>query len=215
MTLELKTRTELVTDAIREMIMSGELTAGELLKQTKLAETLGVSRIPVRGALYQLEGEGLVVMETHKGATVTPISAREIEEIFDLRATLECKLLEQSMGFLSSEDVETAENILNQLDRAIYDNHDRAAIGVLNEAFHDQLYRGAALDLTADIVRTLNKKAQRYVRIHITHAGGYKTAQAEHHELLGLVKLGNKEGAVNFLRKHLEAAKIGLLKLTQ
>ena len=213
MVIEHKTRTELVADTIREMIISGELEASMLLKQTKLADMLGVSRIPIREALYQLEGEGLVSIETHKGATVTPISASEIAEIFDLRTTLECQLLQQSMKKPSQDHLKEAEKILDQLDIAIKEQNNRAALGKLNEAFHHQLYRGADLALTLDIVKNLNIKAQRYVRMHITHAGGYKTAQTEHRALLALVKVGDSKAATVYLKNHLQSAKEGLLKL--
>ena len=82
MSIEHKTRTQLVAEAIREKILSGEIKAGEPLRQAALAEELNVSRIPVREALLQLEAEGLVNFEAHKGATATQLSADQIDEIF-------------------------------------------------------------------------------------------------------------------------------------
>ncbi len=66
-----KTRTQLVEEAIRTQILKGELKTGQPLRQDALAKEFNVSRIPVREALVQLEAQGLVSFEPHKGATVT------------------------------------------------------------------------------------------------------------------------------------------------
>ena len=83
MALEFKTRTQVVVEAIRSQILSGQIKAGEPLRQAALAEQLNVSRIPIREALLQLEAEGLVKFEPHKGATATEISPELIDELFD------------------------------------------------------------------------------------------------------------------------------------
>ncbi len=104
MAIEHKTRTQLVAEAIREKILSGEIKAGEPLRQAALAAELNVSRIPVREALLQLEAEGLVNFEAHKGATATQLNSDQIDEIFDLRALLEAELLRHSITNLTPRD---------------------------------------------------------------------------------------------------------------
>src|SRR5699024_11854845 len=78
-----------VTTKLREVIMKGDFELGERLVQEEWARKLGVSRMPIREALRQLEVEGLVKLEPRKGAIVTPISSEDIEEIYQLRALLE------------------------------------------------------------------------------------------------------------------------------
>ncbi len=77
------------TDRIREMILGGELAPGERLRQDELAATLGVSTMPVREALRQLQAEGLVVFYPRKGAVVARLSVSEYEEIYRIREELE------------------------------------------------------------------------------------------------------------------------------
>jgi len=77
------------TDRIREMILGGQLAPGERLRQDELAATLGVSTMPVREALRQLQAEGLVVFYPRKGAVVARLSVSEYEEIFRIREELE------------------------------------------------------------------------------------------------------------------------------
>src|SRR5690348_3005760 len=105
-------------EAIRERILSGAYVEGEQLRQDALAAELGVSRIPVREALRQLEAEGLVTFSPHRGAVVSSFSVTEIEELFDLRAMLESDLLRRSVPHLTDEDFHRAAEILDDFEAA-------------------------------------------------------------------------------------------------
>ena len=104
-----KTRTQIVVEVLREKILSGAIVAGEALRQSALAEELNVSRIPVREALLQLEAEGLVKFEAHKGATATLLSAEQASELFELRAMIETDLLAKAIPNLREQDFVQAE----------------------------------------------------------------------------------------------------------
>ncbi|MCG7535828.1 GntR family transcriptional regulator [Pseudoalteromonas sp. OOF1S-7] len=202
-----KTRTQLVAEAIREKILSGEIKAGEPLRQAALADELNVSRIPVREALLQLEAEGLVNFEAHKGATVTRLSAEQIDEIFDLRAILEAELLSHSIESLTKRDLLEAEAILSDLEEATEAGDAQLATGKLNAEFHNKLYSRAERPQTRELVEVYSKNSERYVRMHILLAGGLKTAPEEHRTLLKLCYEKDTAGACEFLKKHITGAK--------
>ncbi|MCV6602558.1 MAG: GntR family transcriptional regulator, partial [Cohaesibacter sp.] len=84
-----RTTTHIVADEIRQRILNGELREGEQIRQEAIATELGVSRIPVREALRQLEAEGLITLVSHKGAEVTRLEPTEIAELFEVRVMLE------------------------------------------------------------------------------------------------------------------------------
>src|SRR6476661_212747 len=102
--LERSTAAAQVLDALRERILSGAISGGEQLRQERLAEELGVSRVPVREALNQLEAEGLVRLVSHKGAVVTRLSLDELREAYEIRAQLETWLLRLSLADLAEPD---------------------------------------------------------------------------------------------------------------
>ena len=210
-----KTRTQLVAEAIREKILSGEIKAGEPLRQATLAKELDVSRIPVREALLQLEAEGLVNFEAHKGATASDISAAQVDEVFELRALMEAELLKHSIPNLTDDNFAHAEEILVQLEAAMDKGDEKAATGELNTLFHNALYAGADRPQTAEIVSVLNKNSSRYVRVHILLAGGINTAPDEHRKLLELCKKRDNRSACNFLKKHILNAKTDIKALIQ
>ncbi|KZN40967.1 GntR family transcriptional regulator [Pseudoalteromonas luteoviolacea] len=202
-----KTRTQLVAEAIRDKILSGEIKAGEPLRQAALADELNVSRIPVREALLQLEAEGLVNFEAHKGATVTRLSAEQIDEIFDLRALLEAELLRHSIEKLTNRDLLEAEAILADLEEAMNAGDAQLATGKLNAEFHDKLYSRAERPQTKELVAVYSKNSERYVRMHILLAGGIVTAPEEHRTLLQLCREKDTDGACVYLQKHIKGAK--------
>ena len=82
-------KTDLVAALIRELVITGELAAGEQLRQRDLAQRFGVSQTPVREAMRRLESEGLLVCDTHRGFTVAAPELGPVEENFQIRAALE------------------------------------------------------------------------------------------------------------------------------
>jgi DNA-binding GntR family transcriptional regulator len=198
-----KTRTQLVVETLREKILSGEIKAGQALRQAALASELNVSRIPVREALLQLEGEGLVEFEPHKGASATALNSSQVDELFELRAMLEGDLLAASLPHISEERLQQAEVLLNRLDLALTEDNSVNTWSELNSDFHNCLYAGAARPQTQDLVNILNKNADRYIRMHLLWAGGIDKAGADHRELLAQCKLRSVAQAVSLLKAHI------------
>src|ERR1700734_13653 len=84
---------EVIAESLRQAIIDGQLGPGESLRQENLAKHYAVSRIPVREALRQLGSEGWIVLEPNRGARVSPLSAQEVREIYEIRASLEVTAL--------------------------------------------------------------------------------------------------------------------------
>ena len=203
MTIVYKTRTQLVVETLREKILSGEIKAGQPLRQAALAEELNVSRIPVREALLQLEAEGLVAFEPHKGATATELNAAQVDELFELRAMLEADLLAASLPNISEEMLTEATEILFKLDNALGKENAANTWSELNSSYHNCLYSGANRPQTQDLVNTLNKNADRYIRMHLLWAGGISKAGPEHNQLLEFCKSKDIDNAVALLKQHI------------
>ncbi len=125
--------------------MRGDFPEGEPLRQDALADELGVSRIPVREALRQLEAEGLVTFSPHRGAVVSSLSLNEIDELFELRAEIECDLLRRAIPVATREAFRAsdAKSSTNSATRS--EPGSRSRWGPLNWHFHAALYaRGSA-----------------------------------------------------------------------
>ncbi|SDK25721.1 DNA-binding transcriptional regulator, GntR family [Ferrimonas sediminum] len=210
-----KTRTQLVVEVLREKILSGDIKAGEPLRQSALAQELNVSRIPVREALLQLEAEGLVKFEAHKGATATELSVEQASELFELRALIEPDLLRKSIPNLTEKQLNHAEEVLVQLESAFRSENAINTWSELNTQFHACLYLGANRPQAMDVIKGLNTNSDRYIRLQLLLTGGIPRAETEHRELLELCRSGQVDAAATLLVNHILHAKDGVKKLVE
>lgn len=198
-----KTRTQMVADILREKILTGEIVAGEPLRQDAIAKEFNVSRIPVREALLQLEAQGLVLFEAHKGATATELSTAKIHELFELRALVECHVLENAIDNMTEEDFSTTEKILHAFEETVESGDRVETWSDLNYALHEALYKPAGLPQAMEVIQSLNIKADRYIRMQLLFTTGIDKADQEHKEILELCRKRDKEAASALLRKHI------------
>ncbi|MDX1283336.1 GntR family transcriptional regulator [Shewanella colwelliana] len=208
-----KTRTQVVVEVLREKILSGEIAAGEPLRQSALAEALNVSRIPVREALLQLEAEGLVKFEAHKGATATELSVEQVTELFELRALIETDLLAKAIPNITDELLEQAEGYLNELEAAFKEEDAVSSWSELNTKFHTCLYQAANRPHTLEVVHGLNTNCDRYIRLQLLLAGGIPRAAQDHRNLLDYCKTQQIDKAIVLLKDHILHAAAAIREL--
>ena len=167
---ERRTTQELVFDLLREAILSGKLRGGSRLVQDKIATELNVSRVPVREALLQLESEGLVRMEAHRGASVVWLSPEEIAELFDLRALLVTDAVRRAVPGLTDEQIERLEKI----ERREMRESNMAARARLTHAFYATLFEHLNRPRQVAMIDRLEREVERYLepleRPHLGHA---------------------------------------------
>ncbi len=197
-----RTTPEHVAEVLREAILRGVLRGGQQLQQDALAAQFGVSRIPVREALRQLEAQGLVTVYPHRGAVVSELSPEEVQEIYEIRVALECLALRFAIPHFTDEDLKRAREILDQLDEA--DEIPRWS--ELNSEFHSTLYRPAGRPHLLSLINTLRLNVDRYHRIYISLMHYKPTSQREHRRILAACRRRNTEAATGALERHLATA---------
>lgn len=200
------TRAEAAADEIRRRILSGQYVDGYQLRQDALANELGISRIPLREALVQLESEGLVKILPHKGAIVSELSIEELTELFELRALLEPTLVRKSVKKLSADDFKELDAILAEFSGELKAQaQDRW--GDLNTMLHQLLLSKADQPKTASIVASLLQQTDRYTRLQLSlSTASREIAEAEHRQLVDLCRKGDGRGAAALLKRHIEHA---------
>ncbi|HBN8602315.1 TPA: GntR family transcriptional regulator [Pseudomonas aeruginosa] len=192
----------LIETTLRDAILDGRLVSGTPLRQEELAELFGVSRMPVREALRQLEAQALVQIVPHKGAVVTQLISDDAVETYAVRLLLEPEALRQSIPNLQAQDLEEAHAHI----AAMENETDLASLGRLNRLFHLALYRRTP---NAKLLRLIDNELQeeeRFLRFHLSAMGLGEMAQDDHKTLVALAAAGNTEGAAEVLRKHLQMA---------
>lgn len=196
---------DLALSALREKILRGDYPEGAPLRQDAVAAELGVSRIPVREALRQLEAEGLVTLSPNYGAVVSTLSLDEIREIFELRALTEADLLARAIPRTEATDVQRATMILDRYREALRSG-DTTEWGPLNWQFHAAIYAPAGRPLTLGIVQNLHHQSERYTRMQLALTHGETRADEEHRAILRAVEAGDAGRACALLAEHILGA---------
>ncbi|KWX68742.1 GntR family transcriptional regulator [Mycobacterium sp. NAZ190054] len=197
----------MVYGILREAIIDGTLKPGRKLRQEVLAETIGVSRVPVRSALIQLEADGLVELRDRRGAVVKAMTAEQVREIYDIRAVLESHALRLSMSSMTPERVE----LLRRLAQVVDSEKEGGGFVDARSQFYAELYDAAHHPMLWSLIEQLRLKVGRYLL-------GWRLVDGNHHaheELLDAVARGDVEGAVADVRHHLEKVRDRVLILLE
>ena len=209
-----RTLSAAIVEQLRQDILDGTYPAGAQLRQDALAASFQVSRIPVREALFQLEAEGLVRIEPHKGAIVSAFSLEEIDDVFDLRMLLEPRLLAHSAPLLTAQDLAEISTLDTEFKGAIA-AQDVAQWGQLNARYHLALYRHARQPRTLAIVTSLLQTSDRYTRLQMNSTSALSRAESEHRKLLRLCREAQVSEACDYLVAHIEKVRHDLHALLE
>ena len=184
---------EIVLAAMREAILTAALPPGMRLRQEKLAEMFGTSRIPVREALRALEYEGLVTSAPYRGFTVTQLDADDIEEVYDLRIVLEGHAVRLAVPLMTDEDLHVLESLYSAMVEAESGDAKLAA----RERFYIRLYSITGQHRLVNLIARLRQEIARSLRWPtLQHA-------PEHHEqFFQAIRAGDAEGAASQLANH-------------
>jgi len=160
-------KTDMVAALIREQIITGELAAGEQLRQRDLAQRFQVSQTPVREAMRRLESEGLVIGDTHRGFTVVEPDDGPVEENFQIRAALESLGASLAAHKIDAAGLARLEELNDQM-RDLGEDDPRYA--ALNREFHFSVYEYARSPLLLSLMRLLWASLHGGPKVARTHA---------------------------------------------
>lgn len=197
-----------IEEKLRNAIIDGSLPSGTALRQQELATLFGVSRMPVREALRQLEAQSLLRVETHKGAVVAPLITEDAVDAYSLRILLESEALRLSIPHLTAEDLAAARSYIEQLEVEA----DYTQIGRLNRLFHMSLYAKTRNKRLMKLVEEGLNEEERFLRFNLSSMGLGKLSQDDHWELLRLAEDKAVEQTVAALQHHLNR---GVQAITQ
>ena len=136
---ERKSLGDSVYEKLRRVIITGELRAGERLVESRLAQTFGISRTPIREAIHKLEREGLLQRDPKGGFFVMGLTREDIEETFGIRSVLESYAARLAAMHHQEEDLVPLENKLLEYETALAAG-DLTALPRINTEFHELLY---------------------------------------------------------------------------
>lgn len=211
-TIKRQTVTSSVADVIRRRIIEGTYESGFQLRQESLAAELGVSRIPVREALLQLEAEGLVTIHTHKGASVSALGAADAQDLFDARSALEPMIAAIAVRRARPADVAKVEACLERYREALTRQVTPDELSRLNWEFHRAICEPAQRPRSMQILGMLHNSTDRYLRVQINQRGAANKALIDHELLYKAFAEGDEETLVENLREHIRSAEGAVIR---
>ena len=198
---------EVVCETLREAIRSGVLKPGERLMEIQLADELGDSRTPVREAMRKLELEGYVIMLPRRGTYVANISIRDINEVFEIRTTLDALASGLAAERITEEELEQllvsiGENIeTRNMKKVVEDDME----------FHDILYKASRNQRLVGIISNLREQMTRFRSMSMSYPGRLKKTLEEHSRLVEAIAQRDVELAQKLAVEHMENSEQTLL----
>jgi DNA-binding GntR family transcriptional regulator len=198
-----------VQQLLRDDIVSGALSFGSRLRIDELATRYGVSHMPVREALRELHGEGLVVIEPNRGARVRPIHITFVEDLFDIRSAIETMLARRAAERRTEEHMRGLREAEADLE-ALVAAGDYTAVPRVNRAFHGLINDAAgnpgALAMVDRHWLLVAALWHRY-----GHDDRFHGVVDDHRHLLQAIERRDAMSAAMIMGAHIEKAKHGLL----
>lgn len=196
-----------VYEHLKTSILSGLLSPEERLTEEHLAEMLGVSRTPVREALYKLESEGLIQQLETRGFIVSGDSKEEVEELFEIRAVLEGYALRITSARITEESLQQLSESIKKAEVALK-AHQINEVFKWNTRFHDTLH-----ERVSDKVRLyrmivdMRKQVLRYRKETLQSREGAERTLDGHRKILLALRLKDPDLCERAMREHIRLAK--------
>lgn len=194
----------LAYEAVKKLILDGDIAGGELISENALAGELGMSRTPMRSAFQRLESEGWLTLYPKRGAVVTPVTATEKREVLEARVAIEAHAVgsmpDDARKALQIELIEIAESqSVAVTERSLTD------FSELDVRFHRAIVAAAGNSVILGFYDSLRERQRRMVESSV-HASAHSTEVIghEHLELAEAVARGEAERFTTLLLTHLE-----------
>ena len=191
-----------VAERLREQIFAHELSPGSWLDEQNLAVAFGISRTPMREAIKVLASEGLVTTKMNKGAYVTEVHRRDLEQIFTVLSLLEGQAAKETAIKATEDQLTQLDNLHHRLEKAAADR-DTGQFFEINVKFHELIQEIAGNKWMNGVIEDLRKVLKLQRRDSLTRNGRLLNSLVEHREILQAILKRDPQAAELAMRKHL------------
>lgn len=199
--LQVKSKAQAVYDLLRRRVLDCEYEPGQSLSIDGLARELGVSKIPIREAIKQLEAEHLVETVLHVGARVAPISLELAERIYPILRALSDLAVRLAVARLDDATLDGLERLQRQMEAAT-DAHDTSTVDRLNREFHLRMTEASGNPELSYLYRDLLHRCSRFrAGVSLSHDRAV-TVMVEHRAILAAFRARDVEEAVRAANYH-------------
>lgn len=212
--IKAKSMREQVYDNLKELIVNGEIEAGQKIIEEEYAKKYTVSRTPIREALRMLEHDGLVETKEKGGVVVKYITTKEIREVYQIRIALEGLVIEEIIN-LKKPNLKKIEKIIKDSEKILKESKDKVEIDKilsLFSKFNSELYELSNLKHITKLIKDLNLYIKRLRRMCLMDEKRLSEAYDEHLQLIDAIKNKDIDLALKINKNHLLSSMDFVLK---
>lgn len=191
-----------VSEELRRLIITGEILPGERIRARDIAERLDVSHIPVREAMRQLDGEGLIDYREQRGAVATDVSLTELHELYDIRRHIECSAARRAATTYDDLHLTRLAGALDALEEARSTDPHSETFFDAHHTFHWLLIGPGCTGLAQRILTDLWRAGDRYVHLGLDRKLDAKPGR-HHRELYRAAAQRDGAGLADLVDEHL------------
>jgi DNA-binding GntR family transcriptional regulator len=197
----MENRADTLRDALEDQILTGQLAPGTRLEEMALAEQFGVSRTPIREALFQLAATGLVEHHARRGAFVASVGPRRLSEMFEVIAELEALCAHHAARRATMEDLRdiTAAHLACAEAAA---SGDADSYYYANAEFHEQIRKVSGNAFLLEEIDRLQKRLKGYRRLQLRARDRVRNSFDEHSRIVAAIESGTADEAAAAMRAH-------------
>lgn len=188
---------------IKQQIISGELNPGDRVVETKLAKDLGISQTPVREALRQLQGEGIITIIPNKGPMVCSLDKKDVFEIYSIRSMLEGLAIRLATHNATEADIESLEQLYNGMKNKLHDEMVPVSY-LLDDSFqiHETIMKLSNHSRLIAMYKSISFQITLVNRILGSKSSKEKEME-QHWELIEALKRRDPDHAEDVMRRHI------------
>jgi DNA-binding GntR family transcriptional regulator len=207
----LKPIRELIYEHIRQAIFNGDLKAGDRLVEKELAETMKVSRTPIREALRKLEAEGLIKHVPRKGVVVKGFSREDIIEIYSIRQALEALAITYTVKNITQEEIKKLRELIEKMEE-LTEKDDTVNLFNTSQEFNEIIFKSCRMPRLINLISTYQEYLERFRVVTMGKKERKIEALKDHKEILQAIIDRDEERAEKLVRRHLQGALEAYLK---
>jgi DNA-binding GntR family transcriptional regulator len=205
-------RQEQVYDHLKRTILSGEIKPGERLLETQLAQSLGVSRIPVREAIRKLERDGLVVVFPRRGIYASSLGPRDIDDVYAVRAVLEGLAARLAAEHRTDEQLARLDAIVAEMKEQA-DRADSNGLFATGRRFHELVLEASANAKLVPLMELMRSQIERIRLLRMQVSSRTHDVYREYVAIADAIRRGDGAAAEAEMRAHVERPRVELLRM--
>jgi len=201
-TTDIKSLHVKVSQRVREMISVGTLKKGQKISEQDLAITLGVSRTPIREALFTLAAEGLITLNPNRGAYVSQPQIFEMRQMFEAMSLIEGECARIASVNMTTPELKQIESLHRQLEKN-YLKRDHKSYLKINRNFHEFVQKLSGNMILHEIASSLQQKIHLYRSQQLYQADRFDQSLREHRDIIEAFQDRDAPAAEATMKKHL------------